>query len=405
MRIYSLLCISLICLLGSTACGVRQNEAVAAGNHSTRQSPKILLRQVEASLIEKAEPPADLTESKVSGVAELIGTQFIDADNGRAADHDSIYKTTDAGHTWERFKVGLPLNSRIVSFFFVNPERGWLAAVASNEAGRYGLGYSSYLMRTDDGGKTWAVQESLGDEVNVGRIEFLDSNVGLAIGNKVIDSKPAYVEVFAAMTTDGGGTWINISDRINSVVKNEYGVATDDAVDVYRSASSRILLLTRLGRVVSSSDNGNSWRLDTQFEGENLQTGYEKIELDGGGRLKILAGQAGDEGFRGNLIVEDSEHSLTSYNIARTPLSDAVFLSDSEIIACGMELQSTQHGDSARNDQSLAGVVLHSTDGGKSWTVIYRSKSGEAFVSITSIDSHFYVIGQAGTLLKFTLDS
>lgn len=230
-----------------------------------------------------------------------------------------------------RFKVGLPPNSHIESFFFLNPERGWLAAVASKEAGR-----------------------------------------GLII---------------------------------NSVVKNEYGVATDDAVDVYRSASSRILLLTRLGRVVSSSDNGNSWRLDTQFEGENLQTGYEKIESDGGGRLKILAGQAGDEGFRGNLIVEDSEHSLTSYNIARTPLTDAVFLSDSEIIACGMGLQSTQHGDSAQNAQSLAGVVLHSTDGGKTWTIVYRSKSGEPFVSITNINSHCYVIGQAGTLLKFTLDS
>jgi photosystem II stability/assembly factor-like uncharacterized protein len=335
----------------------------------------------------------------------LTSAQFIDADKGWAADPDSIYKTTDAGRTWERLKVGLPPNSHITSFFFVNPEKGWLAAVARKETGRYGLGYSSRLMRTDDGGKTWAVQESLGDEVNLGRVEFVDPNVGFAIGNKVIDSKPAYVEVFAARTTDGGRTWINISDRINSVVKNEYGVATDDAVDVYRSVSSRILLLTRLGRVVGSSDGGNSWRLDTQFEGENLQTGYEKIESGGDGSLKILAGQSGDEGFRGNLIVEDSEHSLISYNIARTPLSDAVFLSDSEIIACGMGLQSTQHRGRAQNDQSLAGVVLHSTDGGKTWSVIYRSKSGEAFVSITSIDSHFYVIGQAGTLLKFTLDS
>lgn len=402
MNLYILLCVLLISSLNSSSCGL-QPRKLTTSTGSPQNYSDTVLRHVDTVLNGDAKPPANLSEMKVEGAVELRNVQFIDADNGWAANKDFIYKTSDAGRTWEQLTINLPPNSQITSFFFVNSERGWLASVAVNDAGRYGLGHSSCLMTTDDGGKKWVVRQSLADEINVQRIEFFDENKGFAIGNKVIDSKPAYTEVFAAGTTDGGKTWTNISERVNSVIKNKYGIANDDAADIYQSASSRIFLLTRLGRVVTSFDGGDSWRLDMQIEGERSQTSYVKISSVNDGSFKILAKETGDEGYRGNLIVKDGQDSFISYDLTRTSIFDAVFLSDQEIIACGVEIQSAQRGNSIQSAPSPVGIVLHSADGGKTWSILYRSKSSRAFVSMSNINDRFYVIGSAGTLLKFTL--
>ncbi|HEV2834115.1 MAG TPA: hypothetical protein VGW58_02300, partial [Pyrinomonadaceae bacterium] len=69
--------------------------------------------------------------------------------------------------------------------------------------------------------------------------------------------------------------------------------------------------------------------------------------------------------------------------------------------ACGVELI-RPNGESAIQD---VGVVLYSSDSGKNWTSIYKSKSPETFIHLAKIgESQFYAVSNAGTVLRFTLE-
>ena len=96
---------------------------------------------------------------------------------------NGIYKTTDTGNTWQR----LPSASRgyNLSVFFLNDQQGW---------------YSSgpYLLRTSDGGNTWAEQK-VSDDVIVAVCFANTSNGWLTADSSVY------------RTTNGGANWTKTS--------------------------------------------------------------------------------------------------------------------------------------------------------------------------------------------------
>jgi len=50
------------------------------------------------------------------------------------------------------------------------------------------------------------------------------------------------------------------------------------------------------------------------------------------------------------------------------------------------------------------GIILHSSDSGKSWFPIYRSQSNETFIFLIKVnDNYFYAISDTGTFLRFAL--
>jgi hypothetical protein len=61
--------------------------------------------------------------------SELKNAHFVDANNGWAASDQALYKTADAGKSWERLVPQLPDDSHVSSFFFTDSAHGWLAAV------------------------------------------------------------------------------------------------------------------------------------------------------------------------------------------------------------------------------------------------------------------------------------
>lgn len=403
MSLRSLFCVSLALLFNSTSCRLPLGYA-EAGVPSPAKSPQVSLRRVPAAMGDDPKGLTGLSERKVNDAEELNSVQFLDADNGWVADKTSLYRTPDGGRRWERLPVGLPRDSYISSFFFVSRAKGWLVRVTRSDVGRYGLGQSSKVLTTDDGGSTWDSQGSFKNEVSVRRIKFLNANEGFAIGTAVVDGRPPHVEVFAASTKDGGKTWDDISEAINAVIKNGGSAANDYAADVSVPSPSQVVLLTGLGRVVSSQDGGKSWKVVTQIQGGRSQTGYEKIGLGSRGEVKIIGGETGDEGSGAGLVTSDGTGSWVSYDLPRASISDAVFLSDEEIIACGSEVLSAPHEDGAQGERPLAGIILYSRDGGRTWSIPYRSSSNQTLASISRVgDDNFYVVGDEGAFLKFTL--
>jgi hypothetical protein len=115
----------------------------------------------------------------------------------------------------------------------------------------------------------------------------------------------------------------------------------------------------------------------------------------------VIAAGMGDEGYWGDFVV-DEDGRWTSHEINLTPILDATFLSDKEVLACGVNVRrSDEKPNSHLKD---AGVILRSFDIGKSWQTIYRSKSYETFFFLTKIkDNEFYALSDIGTFLRFRL--
>ena len=83
-----------------------------------------------------------------------------------------------------------------------------------------------------------------------------------------------------------------------------------------------------------------------------------------------------------------------------TPILDAVFLSEKDVVACGLNRRPTNEKSHLKD----ADVVLRSFDNGRSWQTIYRSKSFETFFYLTRVkDNDFYAVSDTGTFLRFTL--
>jgi len=367
-----------------------------------------VLRPVPAVLNEGTHPGVIATETQIKGKPgppfQFRRAQFINESHGWAMTLYSLYKTVDGGKSWERLSEEPEKDAQFLAFTFVDESHGWLAITKSDFADHYGVGHSSVIMITDNGGTSWKLQASFPDEIEIRDIRFLNQNEGLAVGFKGLDNRPDRSELFVLSTSTGGKDWNDISIPANAALKTQQGVANDRGDYIHWTASS-VLMLTEGERVMSTADRGKTWNTvvtltDDQTDGFRSPTGYYKLALDVDSRIRVLGGIMGDEGYRGNFVVNE-DSGWTSYEVAKTPILDALFLSDKDVIACGLNVRTIYEKAKRLKD---AGVILRSLDGGKSWQTIYRSKTFETFFYITKVsDNQFYAVSDTGTFLRFNL--
>jgi hypothetical protein len=268
-------------------------------NHSAQKSDAeeklTVLRPVEAGLTEKVDAPVEVLEIKIKQKKgepfEFKRAQFVNDKTGWAMTNKSVYKTSDGGNKWDRLGVIPQEDASFTSFHFIDDYRGWLTELKQIYVERYGLGNSSRILATDDGGTSWRVQVTFPNEVKFRDIKFLNAKEGLAIGAKVVDGPKAvehstlYDEIFVLKAENGGQDWIDISEGVKTAIKNQYGIANDFAHYIHWITSSSILLLTKYGKVISTSDSCFSWKTIASFQVEPPDnflkpTGYFKLLLD-----------------------------------------------------------------------------------------------------------------------------
>jgi len=393
MRFYILLFFLLVPLSYFSNCDLSQKRPHSRTTHPQLFS-KISVNTVWASLKTERENVIELSETKISIKERITNSQFLDSVNGWVGGYKHLYKTNDSGKTWKDLSIDVQPNSYISSFFFTNQEQGWVVLVTKEDVDRYGLGCFSRIITTNDGGQHWTEKAIYNDEVEITQIKFTNSNVGWAIGNKRIARKNVYAELFAISTDDGGNTWNNLSSNINNVNRNEYGIANDSCRDIY--LSSQIFLLTQGRKVIISSDRGKTWKAQIDIPTEEMWATFHKIGADNIGNLKIIGMS---ENSFGVLAIEKTSNTWSNYKLNNIPFFDALFLSNEEIIASGSEISISE-----TNVLSKVGIILHSVDGGITWSVIYRSKLSQVFVSLTKVDhNQFYAVGDSGTFLQFSL--
>lgn len=100
-----------------------------------------------------------------------------------SADLSFIYKSTDAGQTWDSLTLGMP--NPFFSIFFLNENNGWL------------LGCCGMYFKTTDAGATWTPETYLTPGFTIHSSSFINGNTGW------LCAEAGYL----MRTTDAGESW------------------------------------------------------------------------------------------------------------------------------------------------------------------------------------------------------
>jgi photosystem II stability/assembly factor-like uncharacterized protein len=140
------------------------------------------------------------------------------------------------GRDWAQ--VDVPVRAPLTAVYFADPKNGWA------------VGHDAVILRTADGGRTWALQNFQPElEKPFLDVLFVDNQHGFAVG--------AY-GMFKE-TTDGGQNWTD--------VKNEVADAELHLNSMTRLGNGDLFIAGEQGTLGVSSDQGRTWtKLTSPYE-------------------------------------------------------------------------------------------------------------------------------------------
>ncbi|WP_240951518.1 YCF48-related protein [Caldanaerobacter subterraneus] len=180
-----------------------------------------------------------------------------------------ILKTTDGGLNWDILKFEIDKYGEAISALqFMTPEEGWLLTTVN------GVGMQiNYLLKTDDGGKTWENVNVTGEKnydgiysaANSSNMKFYNKNNGwISISNNLGPDPLLF------RTTDGGKSWRKIELSVPKVYKDYYLSSANVPVFTDSKNGELILELCKHNKdnklekhilVYETTDGGNMWEL------------------------------------------------------------------------------------------------------------------------------------------------
>jgi photosystem II stability/assembly factor-like uncharacterized protein len=329
-------------------------------------------------------------ETKIGAVKSLNHVQFLNVDQAFASGDDaSLYKTLDGGASWQKIKIDMPSNGYIMGFQFVSPSTGWVILNKNSNDTLVLDGYESSVLFTSDSGKSWHVQYS-GKALQIWQVRFVDEQEGWVAGRSFVMKDTQQDEVFVLHTINQGKNWVNVS--------SSFPPGTTIVTDIYASEQSTALMLSH-ETIFSTSNGGINWWERGMIADEPPQTAFLRIGWSSSARLWVLGGADSREGMWMMLARWESDNSWTKYSAGRVYLRDALFLSESEVLACGrIYVDDKASPVSEKRD----GVILFSADGGKNWEVVYRSnKVSDVNRLSMPATGNIVAVGNDGLVLHF----
>ena len=212
--------------------------------------------------------------------SELVGLDFLDAQNGVAVSDGGIaYTTADGGATWkgsndlglfaQRYALanpppqagGMQEYASIDGIAFSGDKSGWAFGERQENApggkpGRISTITKPVVVKTTDGGATWKDVKLAGDLPTVGlkRAFFADAQNGVVTGGDIDEEETGAL----LRTTDGGATWKAVTPNAKQVPEDVWFVdathgwavgATED--DTGEPGPSQ---------VYATADGGQTWQ-------------------------------------------------------------------------------------------------------------------------------------------------
>ncbi|MDZ7369508.1 MAG: YCF48-related protein [candidate division KSB1 bacterium] len=275
---------------------------------------------------------------------------FLDAKHGWATNNklesDELLFTNDGGKSWMQQAQGeFRPNDEIRGITFLDLLKGWV------------VGFSRWGIRTTDGGTTWKRDSTL---VGVMQLFFADSLHGWG--------RQASRWVFR--TSDGGEAWerIQVTDAFGEVRSNHF----------FAFDSRRCFVALNVG-LYASADGGQNW------------TRHSSQELTSFAFLDSMEAW----GVVGNKLLHSIDGGRNWQNLTKNILPEGVIYLSSVDFVDTQTGWATGVGRTQRND----GVILHTRDGGVTWTEQWLS-SGKQFEQIFFVDErHGWAVGFDGYIV------
>jgi len=284
--------------------------------------------------------------------------------------YGTILRSTDSGVSWTRQGIGQVAGASLEGVFTVDPLTAWVV-------GESNAGYAT-IYHTTDGGLTWDRKGSAAQVPDTSLLKvatFGDNNVW-AVGSGTI-----------LHSGDGGATWINqIPAGYESV--HLQGVYTPDGVNVWATGGP----LDGYATILKSGDGGLSWTRqnggDVGLLGHVL--GISAVDANIAWAMGATADSmqwsvlgTADGGVTWNV---QRQGSLDGNNVYAVDASTAWAVSDTSILrttdggtnwSLSVSSPADTLGISAVDSQQawavsmeLNGTIMHTTNGGNSWTTL-----------------------------------
>lgn len=293
-----------------------------------------------------------------------------------------IWHSADSGQTWS---VQMDTWDRLWYVDFSDTLNGWA------------VGEQGWIVRTDDGGRTWSGQ-TIGNDVTLEAIAFVNDNRGLVVGWVERGTNDS---AFVAETTDGGATWTPLdvprADKYFGIV-----FADEHRGCIYGSAPS-----------LKTTDGGETWEEGgiprycyvAAFPSADLgvAAGYTDMiyrTTDGGATWEgtTMPGRFFDAWFpnetHGWLVGRDGL-------IVSTTNGGASW--ESSLCGTQQNLRGVVFFDPARGlVGGEYGVMRVTEDGGDTWRNLFGNEEGWPTLHAAAFDElgfNGWVVGQGGAIL------
>jgi len=262
-------------------------------------------------------------------------------------------KTIDGGLTWN--ETELPENTHYKSILFTDDNTGYL------------IGISGTLLKTENAGESWVLNESLSDIAyfaDLQSIEFVNYEVGYLVGSKRIYK-----------TMDSGDSW------------EEVWESSFDLFSVsFSNAETGIAVggdwLYEVSGIITTSDGGNNWA-ESSYSATTKYIDEIKFVND---NLGYAVGGHVSATYSGYVMkTEDAGDTWLTLNLGTNIywITDIAICDNNIIYTVGQE-----------------GQILKSTNGGLSW-IEQNSNTSESLYVVQFTDNNIgYVAGENGTIIK-----
>lgn len=349
---------------------------------------------VQSRVTDQPVPDWKVLKSKVSPKSSLKQIQMLGEKIGwMFAYPTELFRTLDGGENWQHASLGLPQDAYLTDIYFITADFGFITASRTKVDFNVVKGEGSYndatwIMQTNDGGKTWADKLSI-KAAQIVQISFTTDREGWAVGRKFSTDAGTRDTNLLLHTRDGGSSWVDLSDKL---ADPSPGVS-----ELFALNSASAWLVTLNGLFYSTTNSGQMWKKDDVFLDEAEQTAIRRVGITDSQTRWLLEGTSGLEGTWSVIAKRKNNQSWVRNQVNGIDLSDALFLSEDHILACG----STSQAESSATREA---VILYSTDGGTNWLVVYRDHRSSSLNALAAVSpKQIFAVGEGGLVIKIAI--
>lgn len=280
--------------------------------------------------------------------ANIKGIHFNNYSNGFVVgDSGNIYKTVNDGSNWTNISLGT--RSDLKEIHFSDKNNGWTC-------GTFGT-----ILNTTDGGTNWVTKHISSSSENLYSMKFIDAMNGWAVGDSATNKG------LALKTTDGGNNWQQVTIDSIFPMKKIFVL------------NNKIWCVGTTGRVLLSTDAGNTWKLVHSPVARTINDVYFTDDQYG---FAVGASTAA----AGGLYIMTNDGGLTwthKDSLAFADFNAVYFLNSQRGWIIGNKIQ-----------------ILRTTDGGQNWSSLGSSVSNNVHSLMFLDGNNGFSVGDNGTILQ-----